>query len=105
MEQRIDTIKKLYDWSSEGYGNKGRISITCDALAALCAYATSIGVQAGHKQHADVMSGCRTKAKETRYYKMALSILPESDYLYDPRHSETDDFGDWESDLIIPEEK
>jgi hypothetical protein len=50
------------------------------------------------------MSDCRTKAKAARYYRMALSMLPESDYLYDPRHSEADDFGDWESDLVIPEE-
>ena len=63
MDQKLDTIKKLYDWSSEGYGNDVRISITCDALATLCAYATSIGVKAGHSDHAKLMAVCRNKAR------------------------------------------
>jgi hypothetical protein len=103
MDQRLDTIKKLYDWSSQGWGVGQRVTLTCESLAALCAYATSIGVMAGHAQHAKVMSGARQKARGLRYKKMAESILPDSDYLYDPRHSEADEFADWESNLIIEE--
>jgi len=103
MDQ-LDTIRKLYDWSSEGYGNDVRISITCDALAALCAYATSVGVKAGHSDHAKVMAACRRKARGLRYHRMAESILPDSDYLYDPRHSDADEVGGWDTKLTIIEE-
>lgn len=105
IDQKLDTIKKLYDWSSEGYGNEIRVSLPCDTLAALCAYATSIGVKAGHANHATLMAACRAKARGLRYRHMAESVLPSSDYLYDPRHSDAEELGYWSTGLLIPEDK
>ena len=93
----MQSIRDLYNYAkSSAWGDDQKVVISGHSLAALVAYAESIGVRAGHDQHSAVIKECRAKAKKMRYHNMAEKILPECDYLYDSRYSEATEYADWE---------
>lgn len=70
------------------------IRLTSTQVAAIYWYAQSVAVKSVCDRHSDIMRQARRKARACRYHKMAESVLPESDEIYDPRYGE-DEIGSW----------